>query len=418
MRRMAASAPSPPTATRPRHFLRYSLRGLLIFLTLACVGVWYWFRVPYATEIIHPKDSGFFWREKSGPVLLGKTIERFRRVLRGNPVREGRTEHFDIAGHRVREENWLEGQPHGLWRTWYTNGKIRDQGRFQLGRRVGSWERFDEQGQLTSRKLFDNGDPHGVWEWFEKGKSVRTVQFDHGEVTEIDRRHFDDHLGRSYRLKQIDDPRIYDALSRPAQVDFFGTPLKHVADFLAENYKINVCLDRNSLQASNVPVDLRIAAEEDHATLGAMLVLLFEPHGLAASYRFGMIWITTMDDAKNWVDRTGVAEVLTSPPTEASPGDLSKIAAAFQGPAEFDFVDTPAKNAIEFIAEYYRVPMICEVGDDHQPVNSNVRGISLQHALGALCDQYDLRIRWKDRKTLVIEPQEGAENEARWAGKK
>src|SRR5262245_65395854 len=102
-----------------------------------------------------------------------------------------------------------------------------------------------------------------------------------------------------------------------------------------------------------------------------MLVLLFEPHGLAATYRFGMIWITSKENAKNWVDRTGVAEVLTSPPPEASPGDLSKIAAAFQRPVQFDFVDTPAKSALDFIAETYRVPLVGEVGNDHQPVNSN-----------------------------------------------
>jgi hypothetical protein len=43
-------------------------------------------------------------------------------------------------------------------------------------------------------------------------------------------------------------------------------------------------------------------------------------------------------------------------------------------------------------------------------LESYFRGLSLQNALGALCDQYGLRIRWKDGNTLVIEPQEGAEN--------
>ncbi|HZL90653.1 MAG TPA: FecR domain-containing protein [Pirellulaceae bacterium] len=408
MRRMAASTPSPPTATRPRHFLRYSLRGLLIFLTLACVGVWYWYRVPYVEEVRYPEGPKL-WEEKSGYVALAKQEQRYRRVPMGEPIREGLTEWFDAQGRRLCEERWLEGRPHGVSLQLYTNGKVRERSEYSLGRRIGTWEGFDEAGRLSVRMPFDNGDPHDTWEWFADGKRVRTITFDHTEVKQIDGRPIDDPLGRACRLGQIDNERIQEMLTALDNCDFRSTPLISVVRYVSEKFKVNIELDRSTLRDACIGLDLSITLREDRITAGAKLVLLFEPHDLAATYRFGMIWITTKEDAKNWVDRTGIASVLKSPPPEVLPADRSKIAAAFQGPAEFDFVDTPLQDVADFLSEIYRVPITCEADMKDIPLNSNVRGISLQNALGALCDQYGLRVRWKDTKALIIESQDGAE---------
>jgi hypothetical protein len=257
---------------------------------------------------------------------------------------------------------------------------------------------------------FDNGDPHGLWEWFDNGKLARTIRFDHTEVLQIDDRPINDPLGRACRLGKIDNYVIRDMLSAFGVCDFRNTPLKDVVDFISENYAVSMAVDRHSLQNVGVQVDTPITLQEDQVTTGAMLVLLFEPHDLAATYRFGMIWITTKDNARNWVDRTGIAELLKSPPAEILPGDHDKIRAALEESAQFDFVETPLQRVAESLSDYHRVPFDCDPTIKDMLLESYFRGLSLQNALGALCDQYGLRIRWKDGNTLVIEPQEGAEN--------
>jgi hypothetical protein len=408
MRRMAASTPSPPKASRPRHFLRYSLRGLLIFLTLASVGVWYWYRVPYKKEVLHPKGLPL-WKEKSSFVRLAKEEQRYRRVLRGEPIREGLTEWFDSEGHRLGQEHWREGKLHGAWIRWYSTGIVQEKGEYDRGRKQGLRERFDEEGQIAVRMPFDNGAPHGEWQWFNRGKSTGTVRFDHSEVTQIDGRQVDDPLGRACRLGQIDNERIKEMLTRIGWCDFHNTPLKDVVDFFSDQHKVNMVLDRHTLAGAGVQVDTAINFQQDQITTGAMLVLLFEPYDLAATYRFGVIWITTKDDAKSWVDRTGIAELLKSPPPEVRTSDREKIRAAFEQPAQFDFLDTPVHYAAKWLSETYRVPIVCDEGIKDMPLTSNLRGVTFQNALGALCEHYGLRVRWKDGNTLVIEPQEEAE---------
>src|SRR5262245_5693002 len=111
---MEASTSSPTTAKPSRVRWRYSLRALLIFFTLTCVGVWYWYRVPFQGEIDQSKEpGGFWWKETSGKVQLGRQVERYRRVLSGKPIREGLTEIFDREGRRIGEEHWREGSLHG-----------------------------------------------------------------------------------------------------------------------------------------------------------------------------------------------------------------------------------------------------------------------------------------------------------------
>ena len=158
---MAADTPSLP-ATKPRRGWRYSLRALLIFFTLVCVGLWYWYRVPFTRVIDQTKEpGGFWWKETSGKVQLGRQVQRYRRVLSGKPIREGLTEIFDRDGRRIGEEHWREGSLHGPWTRWYTNGQFRSRGEYRLGLRHGIWEHFDETGQPTLR--MDQITVGGTW---------------------------------------------------------------------------------------------------------------------------------------------------------------------------------------------------------------------------------------------------------------
>jgi hypothetical protein len=144
----------------------------------------------------------------------------------------------------------------------------------------------------------------------------------------------------------------------------------------------------------------------DNVTTGAVLLLICSPLDLVATHRFGMIWITTQEDAASWVDRTGTSNLLETPPAGASPLDQQKVRAALEKPAAFDFLDTPVVDITGYLTDSYGIQFVGDKSIQNLPLTSSLRGITLQNALGALCDQHDLRIRWTKGTTLVFERQE------------
>jgi hypothetical protein len=400
---MAVSSSLAASPWRPRVF-RYSLRALLIALTLTCVGLWYWYRVPFTKEIDHPRQDGVFhWMEQAGPVPLGREVQRFRRVLRGKPIREGRTEWYDIEGHLVIEENWREGSLHGPMIRRYTNGKVRERGQYYLGQMDGVWENYDEQGQLTLRSRYQRGRPHGEWQRFDEGKLACTILFEQGEVTQINGKAANDLLGRALRLGQIDSEKIRDAVLRRTMLGYnknarFGR--FHLA--IHTDSDIPYFADPKCKPKANSPL---LTTQVDHITVGAMLVLLLEPHDLTPTYRFGMIWVTTQDDAASWVDRTGTSKLLDTPPGKESDVEHDIVRTAFAKPAKLYFKDSPLGACVGNIRDDYGLPILCDESIKDLPVTGSYNYVTLQNALGALCDQQGLRIRWKDGATLVIERQ-------------
>jgi hypothetical protein len=195
MRHMAALFPVQPY--RPAA-AAVSLRALLIFFTLVCVAVWYWYRVPFVREISQ-HTGGYYWKEASGRVEPGKEIQRYRRVLVGEPLREGRTELFDTKGNRIGEEYWREGALHGPWVRWYTTGRVRQTGEHSRGQKSGLWEQFDETGRPAARISYEEGQPHGVAEVFVHGEPFHRLQYEHGVVTQVAGRPFNDPLGRAFQ---------------------------------------------------------------------------------------------------------------------------------------------------------------------------------------------------------------------------
>src|SRR5262245_11196017 len=102
--------------------VRYSLRALLVVLTLACIGLAYWYRWPYAKEVVYGATDRPLWTEGGQPIYLGKEVQRYRRVLRGEPLRQGLTEYFDVSGRRIGEDHWREDRLHGPFVRSYSSG--------------------------------------------------------------------------------------------------------------------------------------------------------------------------------------------------------------------------------------------------------------------------------------------------------
>jgi hypothetical protein len=57
------------------------------------------------------------------------------------------------------------------------------------------------------------------------------------------------------------EQKIFEALDKPADFDFLDTPLKEVADFISENYKINVVLAKSTLDEAAISLDTPVTSD-------------------------------------------------------------------------------------------------------------------------------------------------------------
>ena len=94
------------------------------------------------------------------------------------------------------------------------------------------------------------------------------------------------------------EQRIFEALDRPAEFDFVDTPLKDVADFLAENYKINVVLAKSTLEDAAISLDTPVNSNLRGISLRSALRIMLGDLKLTYVIRDEVMQITTPEDAE------------------------------------------------------------------------------------------------------------------------
>jgi len=62
-----------------------------------------------------------------------------------------------------------KGQRHGVWQTYFNNGKLEYKGNYVNGSQHGLCEHYYDNGQLQSKGNYVNGQPHGYWEIYHNG---------------------------------------------------------------------------------------------------------------------------------------------------------------------------------------------------------------------------------------------------------
>jgi hypothetical protein len=295
-------------------------------------------------------------------------------------------------------------------------------GTYLAGKKHCLWELYHRDGSLSVRLPYDRGAPHGDATWFDHGKVTRTLRFEHGEVTQIDGRDVIDLLGRAYRTGTIEDPTV-----KKRVVDlYFGWypsgdglastsghpsilkdwPLKGVAPYVFQlrDRRVSIVLSKKCETAADQPASLG----QEYMPAGAMLVVVLKPFGLVPTYRHGCIWITTKEDAQNWVDQSGVDDLLKSPPAGISQYALDRLRRNLDRPVTVQTIAVSAAGMADHLRKAEQLDVRWVGTTDGPAISSGFRELPLRHVLGAICDQHHLRVRWGENASLVLGPQHEA----------
>jgi antitoxin component YwqK of YwqJK toxin-antitoxin module len=76
--------------------------------------------------------------------------------------------YFYSDGKIESQGNFSNDRPHGKWKWFHESGKIRTLGYYVNGREEGSWKSYDENGVLTSVTIYRNGKVQTIMEPVEK----------------------------------------------------------------------------------------------------------------------------------------------------------------------------------------------------------------------------------------------------------
>jgi antitoxin component YwqK of YwqJK toxin-antitoxin module len=71
---------------------------------------------------------------------------------------------------------------HGTYKKYSMQGKIRMEGEYNHGVKVGTWKMYNEHGDLVRQEEYnDEGEPHGKWEtWYGHGRLKSEINYKNG----------------------------------------------------------------------------------------------------------------------------------------------------------------------------------------------------------------------------------------------
>lgn len=178
-------------------YSRFSLRSLLVALTLASLAFAGWWQRPVQIDHLPPElgqapaksyacahslYQAALWDEKPPPVpspaikvdpfdaLDGKYVYahsgkcRARRNGLSAWLLDGPAEIFTKEHQRIMRAEYSRGKLHGEFRSWFTTGQMRETGRYVHGEKDGVWERFEQHtGQVETHEEYDHGRKVGIW---------------------------------------------------------------------------------------------------------------------------------------------------------------------------------------------------------------------------------------------------------------
>jgi hypothetical protein len=393
---------SPDKRRRLLPRLQFSLRLLLLGLTAFAIGFPIWYRWPYQT-VVEERDP------KTGKVITTRA-STWQRQWGAPPLRHG-PERFE-AGNMVAVTNYVRGKKEGPYHA-QNKTKYRESGQYHDDMKEGTWIR-ENRGVVTNWNWHE-GKSHGVCQ-IDARKSQRRLpsgkprmlsppnelvemRFDNGRLTHINGRPVHDALFDRLERGEVDE-QTASTLTKEATVSLIDMPLKDTALYFAEVHRIPVIVDADA----GVDVDQPVTGSCEGMQFGSLLAVIAGSNGVACDYRYGMLWITTPEDADDWHDPTGLADIV--PPKD------SPLARAWNEPVAVEAMNMPLATVLSKITERLAIdvdvsavqPTADEPG--RLPFTGNVRGLPFRHALGYLLYKTGCRCRLEDGQLTILPPSE------------
>ena len=385
------------TSARPRALrLQFSLRLLLLAFTAFAIGFPIWYRWPYE-EIAFETPPG-------SPTEL-KRITTWQRQWGGGRLK------------------------HGLQRL-VSNGKTIESITYRNGLRHGPYQGEDEKGQFVDdlkdgvwvapyrTSTWNRGKLHGPYELrmgpvivparFRAQMTAKAIPdkprvfqlvFADGRLTHFDSKPATNRLFDLLETGAIERP-LATELNKLTTIDVIEMPLKDTMLYLTEMHQIPIVIDPSpALQA-----DMPITGQYQGIDLCSALTLITASQNLGCDYRYGCLWITTADDAKDWYDPTGVSEI--KPPKDSA---LARVWNDLG--AKTDLVGVPLAQALAYLEQKLLININTQLIQPTvelptpYPVTHVAAGLPFHHILGQLL--YKTRCRCRlEGETLIILPPE------------
>jgi hypothetical protein len=396
--------------TRKRRLWRpqFSLRVLLIALSLFAIGFPIWYRWPYQ-DVLEERDP------TTGAVTL-RRISDWQRQWGGERLLHGKSEvhHLWGGGEIVITTHYVHGNRQGPYTIRDSKGRNSTTGQYLDNKREGVWTY--NQGDRTAISNYRDDELDGTLHIKPSPGTRQTdavAVFDAGKLISFNGQPVHDRRFEILKSGAIDE-RSATELQRDTDVDFVETPLRDVVEYLKDKHNIPIVLDGKQIPEGDLP----ITAWYRGIDLAPTLTLVLAPHGLAWDYRYGCVWITTAEDAKNWHDPTGVADIKL--PTDSVLGRAWNERVYTSGvaiqPAPFPpRAFTPRKVGLEQLLVVYEQrlgieidisPDVAEVTTEFVPVASNEPGITFHDILGQLLYFTGCRCKLKGDKLMILPPDE------------
>jgi hypothetical protein len=362
---------------------QFSLRLLLLSLTAFGIGFPIWYRWPYReTAILNGGRSSrtTTWQRQWG----GGRLEHGTQTLNGGKITQIYT--------------YRHGKQHGPYVLKLGQTQV-ETGQYVDGNREGEWAatHTGKHGPLTTRTTWRYNMFHGPCEFVSYSGIKMLANFEAGRLIQLDGEAIDDHLIDVLASKDIDEGTAAEVL-RNTELDVVEMPLKDCLIFLADKHQIGFMLDPQLEAKYNLPITGTFRGID----LRSLLVLITVPNGLGCDYRYGSLWITTAEDAKQWHDPTGVSEI------RPQPGSI--LAGAWEAPAIAAVTTAELADAVMQIA-----PAGIEIDVSRVrattpnvpafPTVMNTNGLPFRHALGMLLYETNCRCRQEGEKLVILPPE-------------
>jgi hypothetical protein len=423
---------------RQRGFaLRFSLRMLMLMMTVLAIGSGVWWRWPIQrtqqTKMNH-RIPGV------GSPIYGTETVTYHRGWNGVLIQHGRrTLIYD--GKLYEDEILQEGIKHGPARYPHGLGYIPEThlpadlrsatGEFFHGKKHGTWEFIPPEWQTAapgkryrSIETWNRGQRHGVFEWFdEAGKSCYRHEFRNDLLVDPENNPTRNLLLKRIAAGQFQDLAPMQKIIQGTMAAYSNTKLNEATDDLKECHGLTMAFrykkrivehQGHSVVIYHVPVSI----QEINAPLYTAFDKILRPLDLVVDYRFGVLVVVDAEGAADWRDATGVLDLHPSPgsplesrldaPAKATmwmqlAGVLQNLSRDQQIPVEFRLEQIAASAAPSNpLTKWPGLPMEALCFDDATRPPKEPLPITLRQLLGLILDQANLHCH-EEKGVLIIE---------------